>query len=83
MRAHLELSENPGAGARARVLLAALAMAVVVILAGCASPPPALPKSVLAKGEAGLSEKHPRLSEAQRQNCKGCHREVPDPIQKP
>jgi len=58
------------------VRIAATALLLVASLGVTAcSPPPALTKEQL---DAKKTPKdHPKIGEAQRKNCRGCHREAP------
>ena len=64
---------------RSPFAVAFVAAACVGLLAGC-NQPPALTKIELDAGK--LPTKHPRLTEKQKSNCRGCHREQPA-IKKP
>jgi len=59
------------------VVAVALACAALGV-SGCGAPP-ALTKAQLDSKK--MSQHHPKISEAQKQNCRGCHREAP-PIKK-
>lgn len=63
----------------AATVSAGVLIAAVLLLPGCTKPPSALPRSVIAEGADALPEKHPKLTDQQREKCVSCHREVPDP----
>ena len=60
-------------------LVMALALAFAVLgVCGC-NAPPALTKAQLDSKK--MSQHHPKITDAQKQNCRSCHREAP-PIKK-
>jgi len=59
---------------RVRLAIAATMMFASLGVAAC-SPPPALTKAQLDSKK--MSKHHPKITEMQKQNCRGCHREAP------
>ncbi|HEY5540053.1 MAG TPA: hypothetical protein VIL41_01215 [Coriobacteriia bacterium] len=59
---------------RFRLVVAAALVAASLGMVAC-SPPPALTKAQLDAEK--LPKKHPKLTDAQKKNCRGCHREAP------
>ncbi|MDR3685988.1 MAG: hypothetical protein P4L93_03370 [Coriobacteriia bacterium] len=60
-------------------VVVALTLACTVLgLSGCGAPP-ALTKAQLDSKK--MPQHHPKITEVQKQNCRGCHREAP-PIKK-
>lgn len=59
-----------------RVVVAGILVAASLMLSAC-SPPPALTKAQLDAKK--LPKHHPNIGEAQKKNCRGCHKEAPSP----
>jgi len=53
----------------------ALSLAMSAMSLTACSLPPALPKAELDAKK--LPQKHPKMTDAQKQNCRGCHKEAP------
>ena len=66
---------------RAIEVVAALALACALLGASGCSAPPALTKAQLDSRK--MSQHHPKIADAQKQNCRGCHREAPPIKQQP
>jgi hypothetical protein len=62
-------------GSRGARLIVGLTLAFFAIgLTGC-NPPPALPKAELDAKK--VPEKHPKMTETQKKDCRTCHKEAP------
>ena len=64
-----------GVAGRFFTCIVALTVAMSALSLTACSPPPALPKAELDAKK--LPQKHPKMTEVQKNDCRSCHKEAP------